>query len=250
MKLKGLVLLAFAVSLLELLVLTLDIRIYDLLQQQNVHTAISRFRRLNSSLVERSLNKKGYSISDLPPKPALWTDKIHQNGSFNSSLVERSLNKKGYSISDLPPKPALWTDKIYLCINFNLNNVNPGKQVTETLLSYYLPFFKNITLIFNGDNWSRPDYVPEFVDVISCDSHRGWYQHKCIRSCIQRGSEETKGFLYIADDMFINLTKMAELPTTKLWSVGSYATTHQYRFQATKVANGTGGILRPMEQRT
>ncbi len=54
MKLKGLVLLAFAVSLLELLVLTLDIHIYDLLQQQNVHTAISR---LNLSIVEQSLNK-------------------------------------------------------------------------------------------------------------------------------------------------------------------------------------------------
>ncbi len=137
------------------------------------------------------------------------------------SLVEESLNKKGYSLSDLPPKPALWTDKVHLCINFNLNGIKPNKQVTETLMSYYLPFFKNITLIFNGDNWSRPDYVPEFVDFISCDSHIGWYQHKCLRSCIQRGSEETKGFLYIAEDMFINLTKMAELPITKLWIVGS-----------------------------
>ena len=184
MKLKCIrvVLLVSAISLLNLLAFNLY---YDL-QQTELHMAIKHF----------------------------YTD-----GSFYSSLVEQSLNKKGYSISDLPPKSALWTDKIHLCINLNLNGIKPSKAVIETQVSYYFPFFKNITLIFNGDNWSRPDYVPEFVDVISCDSHLGWYQHKCIRSCIQRGSKETEGFLYIADDMFINLTKMAELPTTKLWTV-------------------------------
>ncbi len=139
---------------------------------------------------------------------------FHLEKSFYS---EQSLNKKGYSISGLPPKPAFWTNKVHLCINFNLK---PSKVVIETLVSYYFTFFKNITLIFDGYN-SRPDFVPEFVDFITCDSPKGWYQHKCIRSCIQRGSEETKGFLYIADDMFINLTKMAELPTTKLWNIGS-----------------------------
>ena len=118
------------------------------------------------------------------------------------------------------PRPNLWTDKIHLCVNFNLNMIKPTKNVSDLLISYYHPFFKNITFIFNG-NWSKPDYVPEYVDFISCDSHIGWYQHKCIRSCIHRGSEETKGFLYIADDMFINLTKMAELPTTKLWYIES-----------------------------
>ena len=54
-------------------------------------------------------------------------------------------------------------------------------------------------------------------NVISCDSHVGWYQQKCIRSCMQQGTEETKGYLYIADDMFINLAMMADLPTTKIW---------------------------------
>ncbi|XP_064407012.1 uncharacterized protein LOC135351834 [Halichondria panicea] len=146
---------------------------------------------------------------------------FYTDGSFYTSLVEQSLNKKGYSISDLPPKSALWTDKIHLCINLNLNGIKPSKAVIETQVSYYFPFFKNITVILNGDNFIRPDYVPEFVDVISCDSYYGWYQHKCIRSCIQRGSDDTEGFLYIADDMFINLTKMAELPTTKLWTIGS-----------------------------
>ncbi|XP_064383072.1 uncharacterized protein LOC135331756 [Halichondria panicea] len=195
MKLKCLhvILLVFLISLLDLFVF----KLLDLRQTQPQHSFhMATNKSLDSSLVEQSLEDN------------------------NSSPVEQSLQENNYSLSDLPPKSALWTDKIHLCINFNLNGIKPNKQVTETLMSYYLPFFKKITLIFDG-YWSRPDYVPELVDFISCDSHIGWYQHKCIRTCIQRGSEETKGFLYIADDMFINLTKMAELPTTKLWMVDS-----------------------------
>ena len=137
--------------------------------------------------------------------------------SYNRTLIESSLQKKGYSVTDLPPWSALWTDKIHLCVMFNLKGIKPRKDVTDILISYYFLFFENITLIFDGANWERPDYVPEFVNVISCDSHEGWYQHKCIRSCMQQGTEETKGYLYIADDMFINLTMMSDLPRTKIW---------------------------------
>ena len=76
---------------------------------------------------------------------------ISRFGSFDSSVVEQSLNKKGYSISDIPPKSSLWTDKVHLCINFNFNKIKPSKVLTETLVSYYFPFFRNITLIFDGD---------------------------------------------------------------------------------------------------
>ena len=136
---------------------------------------------------------------------------------YNRTLVESSLQKKGYSVTDLPPWSSLWTNKIHLCVMFNLRRIKPRKDIIDILVSYYYPFFENITLIFDGANWERPDFVPKFVNFISCDSHVGWYQQKCIRLCMQQGTEETKGYLYIADDMFINLTMMADLPTTKIW---------------------------------
>ena len=135
----------------------------------------------------------------------------------NTTMLESSLNKKGYTLSDLPPWSSLWTDKIHLCVMFNLNGIKPKKDNTDILVSYYIPFFRNITFIFDGANRKRPDFLPEFVDFITCDSHVGWYQHKCIRSCMHQGTEETQGYLYIADDMFINLTMMADLPTEKVW---------------------------------
>jgi hypothetical protein len=104
---------------------------------------------------------------------------------------------------------------------FNLAHLKPNKNLINVLISYYFPFFKNISLIFDG----HPNYnftsVPSFVNVMFCDSHLGWYQQKCIRKCIQQNDSETEGHLYIADDMFINITKMAELPKSKIWYVGN-----------------------------
>ena len=151
-----------------------------------------------------------------PIKPFFKTVSATNSG-IQLSILESSLQKKGYSVTDLPPWSSLWTNKIHLCIMFNLQGIEPNKDIIDILVSYYYPFFENITLIFDGANWERPDYVSEFVNVISCDSHLGWYQQKCIRSCMQQGTEETKGYLYIADDMFINLTMMSDLPTTKVW---------------------------------
>ena len=142
-----------------------------------------------------------------------------QLSNFKLYMVERSLRKKGYTLANIPPWSALWTDKVHLCVMFNLNGIGPKKGVTDLLVSYYYPFFRNITFIFDGTNWEKPDFLPEFVGLLSCDSHQGWYQHKCIRSCIHQGNEETKGYLYISDDMFINLTMMADLPATKLWFI-------------------------------
>ena len=142
---------------------------------------------------------------------------IIQSSNFHLTMLESSLNKKGYTLADLPPWSALWTDKIHLCVMFNLNRISPKRDMTDILISYYIPFFRGITFIFDGANRERPDFLPEFVDFITCDSHVGWYQHKCIRSCMHRGTKEIKGYLYIADDMFINLTMMAVLPTEKVW---------------------------------
>ena len=160
------------------------------------------------------------------PKPKKLTHVIISENSskialqawrFHLTMVQSSLQRMGYSVDNLPPWSALWTDKIHLCVMFNLRGNKPKKDVTDILISYYYPFFENITLIFDGAYWKRPDYVPELVDVIGCESDRGRFKHKCIQSCMKQGTEETKGYLYISDDMFINLTKMADLPTTKVW---------------------------------
>ena len=179
-----------------------------------------------SRVVEDSHEKEYQSVTDTPPQQsiAIRTEPVTQAEqlqllSSNLTMVENSLKKKGYAVADLRPWSALWTDKIHLCIMFNLNGAKPNKEVAETLASYYYPFFRNITFILGAANEKRPDFLPEFVDFISCDSHLGWYQHKCIRSCMQRGSEDTKGYFYIADDMFINVTKLANLPRTKVWII-------------------------------
>ena len=146
------------------------------------------------------------------------TNQLFVSG-YNSTLVKESLKRLGYGLFDFPERKELWTYKTHLCIMFNLKYVKPNKNVINILISYYFPFFKIISLIFDG----HPNYnytsVPPFVNVMFCDSHWGWYQQKCIRKCIQQNYSEAEGHLYISDDMFINITKMAELPKSKIWYV-------------------------------
>lgn len=136
---------------------------------------------------------------------------------FNSSLVRDSLRRLGHGLQDFPGRGRLWTGAVRLCVMFNLNNVGPSERVINLLISYYFPFFKHISLVFDG----HPNYnfssVPSFVDILFCDSHLGFYQHKCIRQCIQQTNSDTEGYLYISDDMFINITKMTALPKTEIW---------------------------------
>ena len=140
-------------------------------------------------------------------------------------VIASTLSKMGYTLSDLPDPSKLWTENVELCIMFNLNGVSLGdnQEVIELLIAYYHPFFSHLTLLFDGDpaGTKRPiaKYLSSYVDVLGCDSHVGWYQHKCIRRCLQQGTTETKGFLYIADDMFIDVSNMAELPTSKVWFI-------------------------------
>ena len=140
---------------------------------------------------------------------------LHED--FNCTPLRESLGRLGHGLEDLPHRSKLWTASVRLCVMFNLNSVGPSEAVINLLIAYYFPFFKHISLIFDG----HPNYnfssVPSFVDVLFCDSHLGFYQHKCIRQCIQQTNSETEGYLYISDDMFINITKMAELPKSEIW---------------------------------
>ena len=139
------------------------------------------------------------------PLPAPDTD---------SSLLRGSLNRLGYTLADLPDKNTLWTHNIHLCVMFNHNHEGgkPNERVTNLLISYYFPFSKKITPILDGQPTQSPNWIPNYVKILLCDSNVGWYQHKCNRKCIQKYDTKTKGFLYISDDMFINITKMAAFP--------------------------------------
>ena len=154
-------------------------------------------------------------VSYFWPKPS-FSKRV--NPGSHSPLVRGSLARLGYGKNDFPLRSDLWTEKIHLCIMFNLANLANEENI-NILTSYYFPFFKNITLIFDG----HPNYnfssVPDFVNVLLCNSNWAWYQHKCIRKCIQHNNSETEGHLYIADDMFINITKMAELDKSKIWFI-------------------------------
>ena len=133
-----------------------------------------------------------------------------------------------HEVTSLPPmstereqvssKDQLWTKYVHLCIMFNLNRIKPNLQTINLLLEYYHPFFDRITLIFDGKWKKRPEYLPEYVKFFGCESHVGWFQHKCLNMCLsQPADDEVKGFFYIADDMFINLNNLASYNLSQAW---------------------------------
>ena len=116
----------------------------------------------------------------------------------------------------------MWTKNIRLCIMFNLKNMSPNKQVINLMLSYYSYFFNHIMLLFDGEWSEKPDYLPKNIKFSGCKSTNGWYQHYCLRICLNETwneDGEPEGYLYIADDMFVNLTKMSLLPLSKVWCI-------------------------------
>ena len=134
----------------------------------------------------------------------------------HTTIVKPFLNKSTES--------QLWTKKVQLCIMFNLKNISPNKQVINLTLSHYSYFFNHIMLLFDGEWGEKPDYLPKNIKFSGCKSTNGWYQHYCLRICLNETWDEDgepKGYLYIADDMFVNLTKMSFLPLSKVWFIGA-----------------------------
>jgi len=136
---------------------------------------------------------------------------------YNTTLVRESLKKFNLTLENLRDRPKFWTDNIQLCIQFNILHVIQDQKQLELLASYYYPFFKNIKFFYDGEQGTVANSSLSFVDIMRCDSHLGWYQHKCIQQCINEGTDTTKGYMYISDDMFINITAMADLPISKIW---------------------------------
>ena len=149
-----------------------------------------------------------------PPTPK-WTEQkesVASNPSKSQDVTEKTEVESNPS-----PKSRLWTKHVHLCIMFNLNNLKPNTHVVHLLLEYYHPFFDHITLIYDG-KWNKtPEYIPEYVNFFGCESHAGWYQHKCLNICLSQPAAEVKGFFYISDDMLINLKNLASYNLSQTW---------------------------------
>ena len=113
---------------------------------------------------------------------------------------------------------TLWTKKVQLCVMFNLNRMTPNEKTINLLLTYYSRIFNHIMLLFDG-KWKKPSYLPNNVTFSDCNSERGWYEHKCLCICLNEtwGDSRPEGYLFIADDMFINLARMSLLPLSRIW---------------------------------
>ena len=136
---------------------------------------------------------------------------------FLNGGTQNASNQSNYTKGS---QSFMWTKRIQLCIMFNLKNMSPNKEVIDRLLSNYSFFFNHIMLLFDGDWNEKPSYIPTNVTFSGCRSDNGWFQHRCLPICLNEtwGEEgEPVGYLYTADDMFINLTMMRSLPHFPRW---------------------------------
>ena len=121
----------------------------------------------------------------------------------------------GYEFPKLPKKATLWTKNVHLCIMFNWGST---EYRTRQLLSYYMRFFDAITLFLEGRRVSH-NYIPSHIQVFHVKTGNGFYQQRCLAKCINQTAPNTVSHLYIADDMFINITKMSQLSLLKIWFI-------------------------------
>ena len=168
-----------------------------------------------------------------------------------SKVMESKSNKKRELISTnrSPVQSLVWTNKIQLCIMFNLFKMSPNKQAINLLVSYYSLFFNHIMLLFEGDWSEKPNYIPQNITFSGCKSNNGLFQQHCLLICLNEtwdNGDKPEGYLYIADDMFVNLTKMSLLPVSHVW----YINPDQMNYTARASVRNTwkwGQAMKPLE---
>ena len=126
------------------------------------------------------------------------------------------LKQIGYTFPKLPEKSKLWTRDVQLCIMFNWG---PTNHTIRKLLAYYMRFFSSIVLLF--DEWPGEAIkgIPSAVIAIPVYTRHGWYQQRALLKCLESGNSNVTSYLYIPDDMFINITMLSTLPTSKAWLI-------------------------------
>ena len=125
------------------------------------------------------------------------------------------LKSVGYVFPKLPKTASLWTKNVHLCIMFNWGST---EYRTRLLLAYYMRFFDVITLFFEGES-KISTYIPSHIEVFHVSTEHGHYQQRSLELCLKRFVTNVTSHLYIADDMFINITKMSQLSLSKIWFI-------------------------------
>ena len=195
--------------------------VYHQQNHLNNHTNLNPESPITSKLLN-SLRYLPLRFDTFEDALSLMYDQLRKEGILDLDDVEyvrawiRDLKGVGYSFPKLPDKSRLWTKNIQLCIMYNYV---PGEYYVRELMAYYLQFFDNIMLLFDGEWPEKPSFIPEYVNFSECRSDRGHFQHVCLRTCLTNGGRKVEGYLYIADDIFVNLSRMSTLQRSKLWFV-------------------------------
>lgn len=103
--------------------------------------------------------------------------------------------------------------RIRLCIQFNTENA--VKEETMRLLHrVYSNFFSKIS--YSGPI-PKPDFLGNDTQYIHCtNAQNGEFQHHCLLAHLQT-YPDADGYLYVADDAFIDLSRLSKLPRDKVW---------------------------------
>ena len=106
---------------------------------------------------------------------------------------------------------------IRLCVQFNTNFPLLEENVNSTLKllhSRYTQYFDRIS--YTGPI-PRPYYISKDIEYIQCNgSETGYFQQKCIVAHLESFPSE-EGYLYIADDAFIDFSRLSKMPLNKIW---------------------------------
>jgi hypothetical protein len=83
-----------------------------------------------------------------------------------------------------------------------------ANETTLNLLSSYCSrFFANGT---------RPYSLPQWINYITCDQDNGWMEQRCL-ALHMKTMPDAEGWLFIADDVWLNLTRLVDLSEDRIW---------------------------------
>lgn len=131
----------------------------------------------------------------------------------------QDLNNVHYIFPKTPVRARLWTNTIQLCVMFKFH---PKASIVKILLAYYMRFFKDISLFVDG-SWEEANFkfIQSSVKLRNCNSTdgktRGGFHHRCLAKCLEETQSDPEGYLYIADDVLLNLVELETQQKSKLW---------------------------------
>ena len=130
----------------------------------------------------------------------------------------QDLKTVGYDFPKLQTSmPIHWRKKdwrkIRLCIQFN-TEIAVNEKTVELLHSVYSMFFDKIS--YSGPI-PKPSYLDNDIQYIHCKNARnGESQQRCLLAHLE-AYPDAEGYLYIADDAFVDLSRMSKLPRDMVW---------------------------------